>query len=142
MSETIASQIKDLGPLNLKLSPFANGKYKLPDNTILKVRDGKYEHVGHRDKKKQRKLLKMQEDHLRGLLQLPGYGSHKMKRLSKMNKIELANLMNPKPTVYFLWAWIDSAYEQKAKKIKSLMKKATILDNTRRRPHNEQRRTS
>jgi endonuclease III-like uncharacterized protein len=139
MSETIANQIKELGPLNLKLSPFANGKYKLPDNTILKVRNGKYEHIGHRDKKKQRKLLKMQEDHLRGLLQLPGYGSYKMKRLSKMNKIELANLMNPKPVVYFLWAWIEGAYDQKAKKIKSLMKKATVFETTRKGFRNERK---
>ena len=114
MSKSIKDQLQDID-ISLKLSPLRNGKYKLPDNTILKVKDNMYEHIGHRDKKTQRKLMRQTEEELMGLLMIPGYGGHKREKLEKMKKIELANLLNPKPNATLRIAGLKMQPAQKQK---------------------------
>jgi hypothetical protein len=130
MSKSIKEQLTEMD-VSVKLAPLPNGKYKLPDNTILKVKDNMYEHIGHRDKKTQRKLLRQTEEELMGLLTIPGYGGHKREKLEKMKKIELANMLNPKPKCYFAYCWVENATSSKAKRIASLMKKAVPLEAKR-----------
>lgn len=137
MSESIKEQVAKLN-ITPKLSPLRNGKYKLPDNTILKVRSDHYEHIGHRDKKEQRRLLRSDEGSLRRLLALPGFGGHNPKALEKLKKIELANLLNKKPRCFFMFRWVENPTDSKAKRIGSLMRKAVSFearktDQTRRK---------
>jgi hypothetical protein len=127
MSDSVKNQLEKLD-ITVKPGPLYDGKYKLPDNTILKVRDGQYEHTGHRDKKEQRQLLRQTEQELRLLLQIPGYGGYKAEDLEKMNKIELANLLNPKPKCYFLYTYIENPTDVKAKRLASLVKKAVPFE--------------
>jgi hypothetical protein len=127
MSDSIKNQLGKLD-ITIKEGPLPDGKYKLPDNTILKVKSEQYEHTGHRDKKEQRQLLRQSEQELRLLLQIPGYGGYKMEDLEKMNKIELANLLNPKPKCYFLLTYIENPTDSKAKRLASLIKKAVPFE--------------
>lgn len=125
--QTMKEQLQNL-KITPKLSPLSNGKYKLPDNTILKVREGKYEHIGHRDKKTQRELMRKNPADLKRLLQLPGFGGYKPEHLDKLNQIELANLLNPKPRCFFVFQWLSNPTDGKAKRIASLIRKAVSFE--------------
>ena len=137
MSHTLKEQIQQSNIIP-KLSPLPNGKYKLPDNTILKVGAGKYEHIGHRNKRKQRELMRVENEDLKRMLQLPGYGGYNKDEIDRLNRRELANLLNPRPRCLFIYSWVKNPTESKAKKINSLMRKAVPFE--RKRSKNEQAR--
>ena len=99
------------------------GRYKLPDRTVLKVRENGYIWVRHRDKKKQKRLLRQTEENLRRQIIAFNPGQ-KPEQLLKLNKIQLANILNPRPNFIFAESWLFNSQEYKAKKLRSLIEKA------------------
>lgn len=100
--------------------PTDDGKYRLPDRRLLVKKEDKYTLIGHRDKKKQRELMRLSADELIGQILVKGLGKHNREKLIKLGKGDLVRLLYPRPRQQFMQSWLDSD-SPLAKRIRTLM---------------------
>ena len=112
---------EQLRKIKTNIPILADGKYKLPDRRILIKKGITIKLIGHRDKKKLKKLEKLGKGLLLGKLVIKGYAREDIRRLPVD---ELARLLYPRPTRYFLLSWLMENNSTEAIKIRKMLKQA------------------